>query len=189
MYSGVVLAWLLTAGAGGPAVVKDFALADAAGKNHSPAEWQGKNAVVLLFLGTECPVSNGYAPEYARLVQTFADRGVLIYGVHADPSVSAADARKHAAEYRLRFPVLLDPAQVVARQAGVRIVPTAVVLSAEGRVLYRGRIDDRYSADGKRREEPSSKDLEKAVAAVLDGKSPPAAETKPFGCPLPPPAK
>lgn len=44
-------------------------------------------------------------------------------------------------------------------------------------VLYRGRIDDRYTADGVRREEPTTRDLEAALTAVVAGKKPPAAET------------
>src|SRR6267378_2930341 len=108
MRSALVLVLLLT-NAGPAAVVNDFALLDAGGKKHTPAEWKDKKAVVLFFLGTECPVSNGYAPEYVRLVKAYADRGVVFYGVHSDPDVSAAEAAKHAGEYRLRFPVLLDP--------------------------------------------------------------------------------
>jgi hypothetical protein len=69
------------------------------------------------------------------------------------------------------------------------VVPEAVVLSPQGRILYRGRIDDRYTADGIRREVPTSRDLEAALTAVVAGKQPPVARTKAFGCPLPEPAK
>jgi peroxiredoxin len=160
---------------------------DIDGKQHSATSWRERKAVVLFFLGTECPVSNGYAPEMARLAAGFATRGVAFLGIHPDPAVNVELARKHAAEYRLMFPLALDPSQKIARQAGVSVVPQAVVLSPTGEVLYRGRIDDRYSADGKRRDEPRSRDLEKALEAILAGKKPPVRETKPFGCPLPQP--
>jgi peroxiredoxin len=172
-----------------PSAVKDFSLADVAGKKHTREEWKGKKAVVLFFLGTECPVSNFYAPEYARLARAFADKGVICYGVHPDPDVTAQDAARHAADYRLSFPVLLDPTQAVTRQAGVQVVPSAVVLSPAGMVLYRGRIDDRYTADGVRREVPTRRDLELALQAVTAGKAVAVAETKAFGCPLPEPVK
>lgn len=172
-----------------PRGVKDFSLPDAQGKQHSRAEWQGKKAVVLFVLNTECPVSNFYAPEYGRLAQAFAGKGVLFYGIHPDPDLSAAAAAQHAAEYRLPFPVLLDPTQVVTRQTGVERVPSAVVLSPAGRILYRGRIDDRYTAEGVRREVPSTRDLENALRAVTEGKLPSVTETKAFGCPLPEPRK
>jgi peroxiredoxin len=171
-----------------PTSVKDFALTDLEKRVHSPAEWKTKKAVVLFFLGTECPVSNGYAPEFIRLAKTFADQEVLFYGVHPDPDVTLDAAKKHAAEYRLDFRILLDPAQVLAKQTGVRVVPEAVLLSSAGQVRYRGRIDDRYAADGKRRDVPKTRDLEAALKAVLAGKALAIAETTAFGCPLPSPA-
>jgi peroxiredoxin len=187
----IAIAGLFLAGtaAAAPPAVKDFSLPDAAGKKHTAEEWKGKKAVVLLFLGTECPVSNFYAPEYARLARAFADKGVLFYGVHPDPDVKAGDAAKHAAEYRIPFPVLLDPTQAATRQAGVAVVPSAVVLSPRGEILYRGRIDDRYTPEGVRREVPTTRDLENALRAVAEAKAVPVAETKAFGCPLPEPAK
>lgn len=169
--------------------VTDFALFDVQGRKHTAEAWKDRKAVVLLFLGAECPVSNGYSPEYRRLKETYAAKGVLFYGVHPDPDVSAEVAAKHAAEFRLNFPVLLDPTQRVAQQTGVKVVPEAVLLSPKGRVLYRGRIDDLYTADGKRREEPKTRDLDEALKAVLAGKSPPVARTVAFGCPLPQPVK
>src|SRR5437899_612752 len=116
---------LLLAGASENAAgeVKNFALADAQGRKHSADAWKASKAVVLVFLGTECPVSNGYAPEYRRLVETYAGQGVLFYGLHPDPDVTAEVAARHAAEFRLPFAVLLDPTQRVARQAGVKVVP------------------------------------------------------------------
>jgi peroxiredoxin len=191
-----VILTVLLAGAGLPRagekpadVVRDFSLPDTQGRKHTAAAWKDRKAVVLIFVGTECPVSNGYSAEYRRLVEAYAGKGVLFYGVHPDPDVTAEAAAKHAAEYRLPFRVLLDPTQGVAKQAGVKVVPEAVVLSPKGQVLYRGRIDDLYTPDGKRREEPKTRDLEEALKAVLAGKAPPVAQTEAFGCPLPQPVK
>src|SRR5437868_1032259 len=69
--------------------VTRFSLPDLTGRQHSPAEWRGHKAVVLIFLGTECPVSNGYAPVLARLARAYQPRGVAFYGIHADPDVTA----------------------------------------------------------------------------------------------------
>ena len=170
--------------------VVDFALVDTGGRGHSAAEWRGSKAVVLFFLGVECPVSNGYAPEMRRIADQYGLRGVAVYGVHPDPDVSPAVAAGHAAEFGLTFPILLDPAQGVARQAGVKVTPEAVVLAPDGRVLYRGRIDDRYTGSGRRRAEPTVADLRAALDAALAGVPPANAEVDAYGCTLPkPPAK
>jgi hypothetical protein len=89
----------------------------------------------------------------------------------------------------LAFSILLDPDQRVARQAGVSVTPEAVVLLPDGQVVYRGRIDDRYSPDGRRRPAALAHELEDAIKAVLRDELPVVALTKPFGCPLVPRAK
>ncbi|MBX6313917.1 MAG: redoxin domain-containing protein, partial [Isosphaeraceae bacterium] len=171
-----------------PRCVEEFALRDARGQLHELKQWQAHRAVLLFVLGTECPVSNGYAPEMRRIAATYAPRGVATFGVHPDPEVSAEVAARHAAEYGLDFPVLLDPAQELVGAAGVRVTPEAVVLDPKGRVLYHGRIDDRVAPDGKRRDRPRTLDVEIALEAVLAGGVPPVAEVPAFGCPLPEPA-
>jgi peroxiredoxin len=169
-----------------PRRVRDFALRDVAGNLHTPAEWREARAVVLFFLGTECPVSNAYAPEMEATAQSYAPRGVAFFGVHPDPDVTAEAAARHAAEYRLGFPVLLDPGQVVAGQAGVSVTPEAVVMTPEGYVVYSGRIDDRYSAEGRRADAARVHDLADALDAALADEMPAVARAEPFGCPLPP---
>ena len=148
-----------------------FALQDVDGREATLKDWSGKKAVILFFLGAECPVSNGYAPLMQRLADKYAPRGVACYGVHCDSTLNAKAAAEHAKEYGLAFRVLLDPDQTVAGPAGVRVTPEAVVVSTEGNVLYRGRIDDRYSRDGKRRDFPTVNDLEAALEAVLGGEA------------------
>jgi peroxiredoxin len=169
-----------------PERIERFAWSDIDGRQHSQDQWPQFKAVVIVFLGTECPVSNGYAPQLERLHQRFRSLGAAFYGVHCDPDVTAEVARQHATEYGLTFPLLLDHQQQLAGQTGARIVPEAVVLSPAGRVLYRGRIDNRYSAQGQRRPEATSFDLSDAITAVLEGRAPQPEQTQPFGCPLPP---
>jgi peroxiredoxin len=166
-------------------VVREFELSDASGKKHSVKEWEGSKAIVLFFIWSECPASNGYAPELARLFKDYADKGVKFYGVHSDPDLTAEQAITHAKDYKIPFAMLLDSTQSLARQAGAKRVPTAVILSADGKVLYRGRIDDRYISLGKKRAEPTTRDTEDALALIVSGKTPTVAETEVIGCLIP----
>jgi len=165
--------------------IKAFDLSDTAGARHTAGQWQGKKAVLLLFIAPQCPVSNFYSAEYSRLAKSYGDRGVATYGIHCEADLTAADAAKHANEYGLKFPILLDPTKKLARAVGATTTPQAVLLSPQGDVLYRGRIDDRFALNGKRRDVPTRHDLADALDAVLAGKMPPEAETKCFGCPIP----
>lgn len=140
---------------------------------------------VVLFLGTECPVSNAYAPEMERIFQESKSRDVAVVGVYAEPTVTAAEAEAHGKEYQLTFPRSLDPEQAIARAAEVKRMPTAVVFDAKGQVVYRGRIDDRWSPEGKRRDVPRTRELRDAIDAVVAGRVPKVREAQPFGCPIP----
>ena len=172
----------LVGDAAGP--VRNFALRDLNGRLHTLADWANRPAIVLFMIATECPVSNGYAPLMSRLAREFGPRGVLFRGIHSDPDITVEAAASHAREFGLEFPILLDPDAVVARQSGVRVTPEAVILSPDGQVYYRGRIDDRYAPDGRHRPEAQSRELETALAAILAGSSPVITQTRAFGCPL-----
>jgi len=162
-----------------------FDLADTAGMRHTQREFAGKRAIVLLFVGTECPLSNQYAPQFRRLHLEYSPRGVAFYAVHSDPDVEIEDIRRHAASYSLNFPVLHDPAQVLARQAGASITPQAVVVNPRGQLLYRGRIDDRAFVLGKQRPQPTRQDLQAALDQILTGRRVAIPETKAIGCLIP----
>lgn len=164
----------------------DFELLDANGRKHTAREWKSARAVALFFIAAECPISNRYAPEINRLVAAYSVKGVAFYGVHSDPDISPAAALRHAQDYGFDFPVLLDPAQTLAGKTGVILTPTTVILSPEGELLYRGRIDNRYLDYGKYRGAGVKPDLRLALEAVIAGKPVPEKYTKPVGCALPP---
>src|SRR5262249_38688129 len=137
----------------------------------------------------DCPISNAYAPEIKRICANYAPKKVATFIVHADPDVSAAAAKKHARDYGLPGPVLLDPAHVLVRRTGVTRAPEVAVLAPDGKIAYRGRIDDWYVDYGKRRAEPAQRDLRNALDAILAGKPVPRATTPALGCDLPEPKK
>jgi hypothetical protein len=41
---------------------------------------------VLVFVRTDCPISNRYAPELRRLQDRFAPRGMAFWLVYPDPA-------------------------------------------------------------------------------------------------------
>ncbi|HVV47886.1 MAG TPA: redoxin domain-containing protein, partial [Bryobacteraceae bacterium] len=146
------------------------------------AEWRQAKEVLLFFVTNDCPVGNSYVPEMNRIHNDYAARGVETYAVLADTSLSAAAAKKYANEYRYTFPLLLDPGQILARLAGATVTPQAAVLTPEGKILYRGRIDNRVEDFGKQRPAATVPDLRNALDAALAGKPAPVMFTKSIGC-------
>src|SRR5262249_20332552 len=159
-------------------------LRDTDGNVHDARAWREHKAAVFFLLGTECPVSNGYAPEMTRIAREYEGRGVATFGVHPDPDVTPSVAASHAAEYRLRVPILRDPTQERAEAAGARVTPEAIVVDDGGMVVYRGRIDDTYAPDGKRRDKPTTRDLRDALDGLLAGRPRGPVVRPAFGCPL-----
>lgn len=153
------------------------------------AEWKDRAALVLIFVGHNCPISNQYAPEILRLQREFAKQKVLLCVVYSNPRLTEAAARLHAQEYGWEFPALLDPSLTLAQAVEASVQPEAVVILPPGEIAYRGRIDNRYVSYGKRREVVTQRDLHAAIQAVLAGEPVPEPRTKAIGCPLELPAK
>jgi hypothetical protein len=183
-----ILALVCLAGAAPPAAAP-FLVRDGNGVEHRPFADPATKAVVLVFVVPDCPVANGYAPEVRRIATEYGPRGVRLFLVHVDPDVTADAAARHAREYGYTCPVVLDAGHELVRRAGATRVPEAAVFTPDGTRKYRGRIDDLYLRPGKKRPEPTTRDLRDALAAVLAGKPVPRPETDAVGCDIPPPAK
>jgi hypothetical protein len=160
-------------------------LADLEGVRHRPLALQANRATVVIFVLHDCPISNRYAPEIQRLADEFASQRIPFYLVHVDPQLSTADAKKHAKEYRYKLPVLVDRRHELVKHLKATTAPEAFVIGPEKKVLYRGRIDDRYAAVGKPRSQVQRQDLRLALTAVVAGKPIELAETKAIGCYIP----
>jgi thiol-disulfide isomerase/thioredoxin len=167
----------------------DFHLRDSRGNAHTSTDWQQHRATVLLFVSTECPISNRYAPTIIRMVQEFAAQSIGFYLVQSDSDLSPAAAEEHATEFKLTIPILMDPTQILAAKLGVKVTPTAVIVNPAGEIQYRGRVDDRNIDLGKYRDAPKREDLKIALKEILSGKPVSQPETKVIGCFLPPPRK
>lgn len=176
----VCLVAALWAAGAGPGAAGTIRLSNAAGQVVEPFGKRGQKAVLLFFLTPECPVGNVYAPEMTRIIQHYQKLGVNCFAVYAQEP--AADVARHLREFRLPLPGLLDPRLRLAKLTGATVTPEVCLLTAEGKVLYRGRIDDRVVKPGTVRIQPRVRDLRLALDAVLAGK--PVAEpvTKAIGC-------
>src|SRR5205814_2143064 len=172
------------AGAADPKPAADFTLTDTAG-----GEWslhkQTAKAVVVAFLSCDCPMSNGYLPALADVAKQYADKGVVVVGVHADPDETAEQVRGHAKEYKVPFPVLRDPGHAAVKSLGAKVTPEVVVLDGGFAARYRGRIDDGYAGRLKPKATVTRRDLTAALDELLAGKPVSVPEAKAVGCPIP----
>ncbi|MFT3878893.1 MAG: redoxin domain-containing protein [Gemmatales bacterium] len=138
-------------------------------------------AVVVLFMGTECPVNNAYSPRLADLNKKYGDKGVVFVGINSNEQDDVEAIAKHAKAYQIPFPVLKDENFKLAEKFSVVRIPEVFVLDGQRFVRYRGRIDDQFTPIAKR-EKATSRDLLDALDAVLNGQEVKTAATTPAGC-------
>lgn len=168
-----------------PPALMTIEVADLDRRLVKPVVDDGRKATLFFFLMHECPVANAYAPEISRLQAEYGERGVRSYVVYIEDDLPVAKAREHAREYGFKAGSLLDPSHLLVKATGATVSPEAAVLSPTGELLYLGRIDDRVAAFGKRRVEPTRRDLRLALEAVLAGKKVGTRRTKAVGCYIP----
>src|SRR6185436_4430790 len=104
---------------------------------------------------------------------------------YVESDLTAEKARSHVKDYGFKCGALLDPEHRLVKASGATISPEAAVFLADGTLAYRGRIDDRVADFGKRRVEPTRRDLRLALDAILAGKPVQARLTKAVGCYIP----
>jgi peroxiredoxin len=155
----------------------DFTLPDADGHAHSLASLKGESGTLVLFVATQCPVSNAYNARMQKLAEDFRARGVNVVGINSNVSEPAAEVKQHAAANGLNFTILKDPGNQIADRYDAQSTPEAYLLDASGKLVYHGRIDNsRYGVM------VTSTELRDAIEATLAGKPVEKAEVKAFGC-------
>ena len=136
--------------------------------------------VVLVFVRTDCPVSNRYAPLIQRISSKYAAK-VSFWLVYPGKMATAEKIRQHERDYGYKLPALRDPQNALVTQAQVRITPEAAVFDANHRLVYHGRIDNLYEDLGRARPAATTQELDDAIQAALSGKTPPP-NTPGVGC-------
>jgi hypothetical protein len=160
-------------------------LLDLEGNSVNPFADSGAKAVVFIFTRYDCPISNRYAPEMRRLSALFAPEKVKFWLVYPDADAQPGAIRRHIKEYDYNCEALRDPGHELVKETGVSVTPEAAVFvfnRSGARMIYRGRIDDRYAAFGKYRPAPSVRDLEDVLSAAIKGAPVEFKATPAVGC-------
>ena len=161
-----------------------FSLIDLNGTIHSLEQNDNRRVRAFVFVSTECPVSNGYIKTLNELHAKLgkSGKGAEFFGVVSDPTVTRTQAVKHFAEFKAEFPVLFDASGLLAQALKPSHVPEAFVLDRDGKLVYRGAIDNSWESIGRRRPKAENEYLADAINSACDGKPVTIAETKPVGC-------
>ena len=186
----LMIAPAVAAGAEGLAIdrgvgrpVADFKLKDTSGKPASLYGLYGHKAAVLVFTGADCPVGKLYMARLAELAEKYEAQGVAFLAIDSNSGADAKTVAESAREHGVKFPVLLDPGNVVADVLLAERTCETLIVDAKARLRYRGAIDDQYDLVA-HKDAPTRTYVADALDAILaDGKVEVSA-TPVAGCPI-----
>jgi peroxiredoxin len=162
--------------------VADFTLQDVTvGRPVSLYSFIGKRAIVLVFLGTDCPVGNLYVPRLIELNRDYKGKGVVFLGLNSNAHETPEQVAKYVKETGIDFPVLKDVQNKISDTVLAERTCEVVLLDGFGRIRYRGAIDDQY-AQGKSKDKPQHTYLKDGLDAILANRDIKVTATRVAGC-------
>jgi len=176
------LALLLLASVQAVAGLPDATFAsDLDGKPRDPFAAARGRVLVLLFLRTDCPISNRYAPLLETLSGKYRGKAVF-WLVYPDRAETPSQIKTHLEDFHYSIPALRDTRHALVKRAQATITPEAAVFDFAGRLLYHGRIDNRYEDFGRARAAATTHELDHAISAALAGRRPTPDHANAVGC-------
>lgn len=166
----------------------DFTLKDTKGKTHQLSELKGKT-VVLEWLNFDCPfVKKHYDSGNMQKLQTAEiAKGTVWFSVvssakgkqgYFEPKAMEARQKK---ENGKQTAILYDTDGKIGKAYGAKNTPQMFVIDKDGKVAYRGAIDDKDTAEPE--DVATAKNYVTAALEDLRANRKVAtADTKPYGC-------
>lgn len=153
----------------------EFDLPGTDGQRWKPADFQGKKALLVIFMCNHCPYVVAVQDRIVALSRNLGPRGLAVVGINSNdttryPADSFEAMKVRAQEKAYDFPYLWDETQGVARAFDAACTPDPYLYenTPQGFVLrHRGRIDDALAA---------------GIDALLSGQPLPAPLTPSMGC-------
>lgn len=108
----------------------DFTLTDLQGKTWELKNLRGK-VVLVNFWATWCPPCRKEMPDLEALYQRFSDQGLVILAISDEEQAKVAP---FIADYKISYPVLLDPGRKVNDLFQVDGLPKSLVYDREGKL-------------------------------------------------------
>ena len=170
----------------------DFDLPGVDGRNWTLRDFADAKVLVVIFTCTHCPTAQYYEERIKQIVSDYKGRGVAVVGIMpndpksvrldelgwTDLSDTFDEMKIRAKDREYNFPYLYDgDTETVSKAYGPVATPHVFVFDSARKLRYVGAIDD-----SERIAKVTKHYLRDALDALLDGKEPPATQTKVVGC-------
>ena len=147
-----------------------FSLPDVvSGQPVSLDTFDGKKALLVMFICRHCPFVKHIQQELARIGKDYSDKDVGIVAISSNdaetfPDDSPSSLKQMAEELGFTFPFCYDESQETAKVFAAACTPDFYLFNESRLLVYRGQLDDSRPGN----EIPvTGKDLRAAIDAVL----------------------
>jgi peroxiredoxin len=161
----------------------DFRLRTVDGKTAARDDFAEAPVLVVMFICNHCPYVKAVEDRIIRLARAFESRGARFVAICSNDAETYPDdafdkLRDRWIAKGYGFPYLHDESQDVARAFAAVCTPDIFVYDRARRLAYRGRIDDSWKDEAK----VTRRELQGAIDALLEGKTPAAVQRPSMGC-------
>lgn len=163
-----------------PAFTQHVILKGTNGQQITDSKLFQHKVTVLYFLSPECPLCQSYSLTINQLSQKFKE--VQMVGIVPGTEYSDLEISTFKHKYKLPFVLWKDEQLLLARKYHATVTPEAIVVDADGKVLYQGRIDNWAYEVSKKRRVITEHDLEDALNSIVNKQPVKVAKTKAIGC-------
>ena len=151
----------------------DFSLKGIDGKTYSLNNFKDAKALLIIFMCNHCPYVKAKHETIINLQAKYKDAGLVVVGINSNesenyPEDSFEGMVETAKEKNFNFVYLHDETQEVAKAYGASCTPDPFLFDAEQKLVYHGRLNDALEPE----QEPTTADMDEAIATVLEGKKP-----------------
>lgn len=149
-------------------------------KNKTASIHSGEKNTAILFLGTDCPITQKYISRIRDIVEEFKST-TAFYGVFPT-QFSVKEIKAFKKEYKIEFTLLSDNEMELAKHLGATVTPEVFLLDKNLHLQYQGAIDNWFYELGKSRLNTTENYLIDALSAVAKGQTPSISKTEAIGC-------
>jgi peroxiredoxin len=166
----------------------DFTLTDVNSQSHHLADYKGK-FVVLEWFNYDCPfVKKHYSTGNMQSLQkSYTGKGVIWFSINSSApgkqgNYPPEEMKKMSGDRSVASTaILLDPDGTVGKMYGAKTTPHLFIVNPEGKLVYRGAIDDRPSTDPEE-VKGAVNYVQKALDEAMSGSPVTTPETDSYGC-------
>ena len=166
-----------------PRALTDITVPSLDGVMVSPLRSTG-DVTVLIFVTTDCPIANRYAPEIRRIYEEFGEK-VTFWLVYTADSAQVSELAEHRESFGFPMKAVRDLKNELVQVTGVTVTPEVAVYDVNQELSYRGRINDQYVEFGIARAAARTHDLRDVLARLVAGEQVVYSETQAVGCYIP----